>query len=263
MSSILKTFFEKPVAVTGSRLVDFIVCGTQKGGTTALDAYLRMHPEVCMASEKEVHFFDNEAVFDHRVIDYGKYHKYFNSCDPQLFWGEATPIYMYWYDAPRRMWSYNPSLKLIILLRNPVERAYSHWNMERSRGADNLSFSEAIRLEQMRCRESLPLQHRVFSYVDRGYYLEQLHRLWTFFPRDQVLVLKNEDLRDRPDECLGMVADFVGFSKFGSVDSLDVHSRPYDERISPEDKKFLLNLYEYQIKALECELGWDCSDWLT
>ncbi|MGB7755383.1 MAG: hypothetical protein WBL23_04905, partial [Salinisphaera sp.] len=99
----------------------------------------------------------------------------------KIVFGEATPIYMYWHDAPRRMWEYNPNMKLIVVLRNPIDRAFSHWNMEKSRNAESLSFWDAIQNEEPRCKEALPYQHRTYSYVDRGFYLEQLRRLWRYF----------------------------------------------------------------------------------
>ena len=72
-------------------------------------------------------------------------------------------------------------MRLIVILRNPIERAYSHWAMEHRRGNDPLPFNLALEQEDARCREALPLQHRVFSYVDRGFYSAQLRRLWRFF----------------------------------------------------------------------------------
>jgi hypothetical protein len=245
------------------RRVDFVICGTQKGGTTALDAYLREHPEVCMADRKEVHFFDTEAFFASRSPDYSTYHAAFSPNVSHKLIGEATPIYMYWRDAPRRIWEYNRDMKLVVVLRNPIERAFSHWNMERAKGADDLSFWDAIHSEEKRCREALPYQHRVFSYVDRGFYLEQLRRLWSYFPREQVLILKNEVLKHHPCEALREVCDFLGVAHFSNLDSKDVHSRPYESRMSSEERRFLQSLFEYEIRGLERELGWDCSDWLT
>ena len=100
------------------RAVDFVVCGTQKGGTSALDAYLREHPEICMAVRKELHFFDNEKKFSSGKPDYSKYHDSFNPQKLHKLLGETTPIYMYWNESPRRIWEYNPNMKLIVLLRN-------------------------------------------------------------------------------------------------------------------------------------------------
>lgn len=124
--------------------IDFVISGTQKGGTSALDAYLREHPEICMADKKEVHYFDNEDFYCYEQLGYLNYHSFFSPNESHKILGEATPIYMYWYDAPKHIWQYNSNMKLIAILRNPIERAYSHWNMERSRGADKLSFWDAL-----------------------------------------------------------------------------------------------------------------------
>jgi len=247
---------------SNARKVDFVICGTQKGGTSALDAYLRDHPQICMADNKEVHFFDNEKYFQNSTVDYSIYHSAFSPKPWHKVIGEATPIYMYWYDAPRRMYEYNSSLKLIVILRNPIERAYSHWNMEQSRNAETLSFWDAIQNESERCREALPYQHRVYSYIDRGFYLQQLRRLWTFFPKEQVLILRNEELRNDPRNTLQKVFQFIGVDLMQDIKSKDVHSRPYISQISNKEKEYLKFIYEYEIRGLELVLGWDCSSWL-
>jgi hypothetical protein len=248
---------------SNDRIVNFIICGTQKGGTSALDFYLRKHPEICMADRKEVHFFDNESLFGNGRPSYSQYHAYFNPKASHRLLGEATPIYMYWHDAPRRMWEYNPHLKLIIVLRSPIDRAYSHWNMEQSINAENLSFWDAIQNEEVRCKEALPYQHRFYSYVDRGFYCEQLRRLWRYFDRDNILVLKNEYLKEQPDKCLKDVCAFLGVNDFESVNPKDVHSHPYSLKISDKEKEYLRFIFEHEIRGLERTLGWDCSDWLS
>ena len=243
--------------------VDFVICGTQKGGTSALDAYLRDHHQICMANKKEVHFFDNEDTFRDKAPDYSLYHTAFSPEPPHELVGEATPIYMYWHDAPRRMWQYNPNMKLIVILRNPIERAYSHWNMERSRNAETLSFWEAIKSETQRCRESLPYQHRVYSYIDRGFYLEQLRRLSTYFRKEQILILRNEELKNKPHETLQNVCDFLGVNSFLDIEAKDIHSRPYSSSISGREKEYLRSIFEYEIRGIERMFGWDCSNWLS
>lgn len=245
------------------RLVNFVICGTQKGGTSALDSYLREHPEICMADKKEVHFFDNESFYANGKPDYSIYHSFFSPKPSHKLVGEATPIYMYWHDAPWRMWEYNPNMKLIVVLRNPIDRAYSHWNMERSRNAESLPFWDAIQNEQQRCREALPYQHRVFSYVDRGYYLEQLRRLWHYFSKDKVLVLKNDYLKNQPNEALKEVCSFLGIDNFENVNAREVHSRPYSSKMSDKEKEYLRFIFEYEIRGLERELGWELTSWLS
>lgn len=244
------------------RTVDFLICGTQKGGTTALDAYLREHPEICMANQKEVHYFDNEKHFANGIPDYSKYHAFFSPKKTHKVLGESTPIYMYWNEAPKRIFEYNPKMKIIIILRNPIDRAYSHWNMERSRNADNLSFRDAITTEKERCREALPYPHRVFSYVDRGHYLYQLQRIWEYFPKERVLILKHEDLKQNPNYTLNQVSKFLGTAQFNNIENKNVHSLPYMSQMSTEEKDFLKSIFETEIKELEEKLQWNCSDWL-
>ncbi|MGM0452723.1 MAG: sulfotransferase domain-containing protein [Thermodesulfobacteriota bacterium] len=246
------------------RWVDFIVCGTQKGGTSALDGYLREHPAICMADQKEVHFFDDEKRFrNNNMPDYSAYHAFFHPGPAHERIGETTPVYMYWQDAPRRIWQYNPRMKLIVMLRNPIERAYSHWNMEHARKADSLSFGDAIRNERKRCRQALPYQHRICSYISRGFYLEQLRRLYQFFPEENVLVLKNEQLRYHPRQTLETVCRFLQVSSFAGIRIKEVHSRPYASEMGAGEKEYLRKVFEYEIRGIERELGWDCSDWLS
>ncbi|RYG21799.1 MAG: sulfotransferase, partial [Burkholderiales bacterium] len=107
-------------------LVNFIVVGVQKAGTTALFDYLGDSPAVALSKVKEVHFFDDETV-DWAKPDYGPYHAQFETADPIALRGEATPIYLYWPHSLERIAAYNPDIRLIVMLRDPVERAWSHW----------------------------------------------------------------------------------------------------------------------------------------
>lgn len=262
MSNLVKEKQKLKILSPSSMTVDFVICGTQKGGTTALDAYLREHPEICMANRKEVHYFDNEKYFVNGVPDYSEYHAYFSPKKMHKVFGEATPIYMYWSESPKRIFEYNPEMKIILILRNPIDRAYSHWNMERSRNTDDMSFESALKSETERCCEALPYQHRVFSYIDRGHYLDQLRRIWTYFPKESVLVLKNDDLKQNPNNTLNQVATFLGITHFNNIKNRDVHSRPYVSHMSIDERDFLKSIFEPEIKELEEELQWDCSDWL-
>lgn len=243
--------------------VNFLIAGAQKSGTSALDSYLREHPEICMANSKEAHFFDNDNLFQTQIVtDYSIYHSFFNPTEKHKILGEATPIYMYCYDAPRRIWQYNSSMKLVIILRNPVDRAFSHWNMQRDRGIDKLSFLESIETERERCREALPQQHPRFSYVDRGFYVEQLRRVWHFFPKSQTLIIRNEDLKNNPINTLNKVYDYLGVSQVDTKNIRDIHSRGYGSTMSTTERKVLQSIYENEIKELEKLLDWDCSDWI-
>ena len=242
--------------------LDFIIAGTQKGGTTALFRYLRAHPRIQMPRVKEVHFFDRDEHFREGNPDYGRLHAHFDFAIPGITRGEATPVYMYWQDSPARIWAYNPDIRLVVVLRNPIERARSQWQMETERGRESVSFSEAIRGEQERCRQALPAQHRVFSYVDRGFYCEQLRRLWRFFPRDHVLVLRHEDLVDDPRGVVARTCAFIGAGDATVSMGDTVSIRDYRGKISAEDWCYLRDTYEFEIRELERLLEWNCSAWL-
>lgn len=244
-----------------NRKVDFLVVGAQKSGTTALDTYLRSHTNICMGDVKELHYFDDETHFS-TTPNYEQYHKKFSPVSSHSVLGEVTPIYMYWQPAMRRIWEYNPNMKIIVLLRNPIERAYSHWNMETLRGAETLPFSEAIRKERQRVREALPLQHRVYSYIDRGFYVEQLRRIYHYFPKKQILVFKHEELLGDVNKVLVKISHFLNLVAFEHHSFHPIHALDYKSPISREDFDYLKSLFFYEIKQLERVLDWDCSDWL-
>src|SRR5437764_11219451 len=128
--------------------LDFIIAGTQKSGTSVLTYYLNQHPAIAMAHKEEAHsviqprrhFFDNEAMFASGNIDYDLLHRDVPVTARTLVTGTCTPVYTYWKPAMQRIHDYNPSIKLIILLRNPIDRAFSHWNMQLDRKLDSLNF---------------------------------------------------------------------------------------------------------------------------
>jgi len=193
--------------------VNFLIVGAQKSGTTALDKYLRGHNEVAMALRKELHFFDNDKFFNQSTVDYSIYHRFFPKNNMKIK-GECTPIYMYLPPVMRRVYEYNSKMKIIAILRNPLQRAFSGWNMQHIRKVDNLDFSSAIRNEASRCREALPDYHRDFSYISRGFYSEQIRRIWHFFPKEQTLFIKHEDLKNSPNVVLEKLSALVGKRNF-------------------------------------------------
>lgn len=249
----------------GSRVFDvidrihFVIAGTQKGGTTALEALLRRHPHIGFADEKELHFFDDDRYFRGDRPAYAAYHAHFSPTPETLMLGEATPVYMYWEPAAERMWRYNPALKLIMILRNPIERAWSHWAMTTRRGEETLPFGEAIRREAERCSEALPLQHRFYSYVDRGFYSRQIDRLTRYFPMSQMLILRNEELRADAQSVVNRVSHFLGIPDV----TIDVPPCGPRQRsgMPAEDRAFLLECFEPEIAELERRFGWDCREW--
>ena len=239
--------------------VDFVIGGTQKGGTSALDSFLRQHPEICMpTTRKELHFFDRET----ENTDYKKYHRNFKPKKKQhRVIGEASPIYMYWETAPYRIWKYNPKMKWVLALRNPVERAFSAWNMETKRAHEKLSFAEAIEKEPERCRIALPLQHRVYSYVDRGFYAHQVRRLFNIFGQDNCLILLSDELRNEHQKTLRSVFEFLGVDSSFVPPEASVFEQEYSIQIDNQMHSRLIDIFQFDIKELEKLIGRDLTSW--
>jgi hypothetical protein len=244
--------------------VGFLIGGVQKGGTTALDDYLRDHPGLRMASVKEAHFFDDETV-DWAAPDYRPYHHLFGG-ETGRVWGEATPIYIYWPNCLERIRRYDPAMKLIFLFRDPVERAWSHWKMEQGRGWEGEPFSACIRDGRARVAGDpvTPGFHRIHSYVERGFYGAQLRRALALFPREQMLLLRSEDLRADPDSVLAQVCAFLGVQEF------DAPVRPRQANvgqgagaIDPGDAAYLRGLYTDDLAVFAELSGLDVSAWLS
>ena len=246
--------------------LDFIVAGAQKSGTTALHYFLRKHPQIALPERQELHFFDDEEIFS-RPVDYQLLHRHFRKPPVRLLpvrlglAGEVTPSYLYWKPAMERIWNYNRQIKLVILLRNPIDRAFAHWNMQRFKDREPLDFLTALKEEPRRIAQPLTIESRRFAYVDRGFYSRQLERVFKFFPREQVHVVKFENFRDRKQETLDEIFEFLGVKSLRRVHDKDRNVVPYERTMRPEERKYLAGVFSADITKLEQMLGWNLSDW--
>ena len=240
--------------------LDFILAGAQKSGTTALHYFLSRHPDITMGDQQEIHFFDNDAIFVSDV-DYEQLHKHYPLLAESTIAGDCTPSYMYHEPAAERIWKYNPKIKLLIILRNPVDRAFAHWNMQRFRGREPLDFFDAVREEQTRIAGAPPTEARRFAYVDRGFYSRQLARFVKFFPCEQLKVVKFEDFTGKQIETLSSIFSFLDRKPPRSMRSKDRNIVPYERAMNWEERVFLYNLFAEDIAKVEQMLGWDCADW--
>jgi hypothetical protein len=154
-------------------------------------------------------------------------------------------------------------MKLIAILRQPVERAFSHWNMEFNRNAEHRDFLTAVRDEQGSLSSGQQAQHRVRSYLQRGHYAEQIARFQRRFAPDQLLFLRYDEFRAEPRACLSRIFHFLGVDDgvigFEPVElnrggaSLSIPAAEFDRYNA---------LFHTDIRKLEALLGWDLSDWL-
>lgn len=207
-------------------LPDFLIIGTQKGGTTSLYNYLQTHPSIASAARKEVHFFDRRGNLDKGLTWYRGHfptraEKYFAQylCGQAFLTGEATPEYLFLPHIPKMVVRVLPQVKLIVLLRNPVDRAYSQYQHAVVQGHETHSFEEAINYQEARiARERAKiLQDKDYErytymqhcYLMRSIYVDQFQRWMSLFPREQFLILKSEEFYADPAITLKQVLDFL------------------------------------------------------
>src|SRR5437773_9783488 len=148
--------------------LDFILAGAQKSGTTALHYFLATHPKITMGDQQEMHFFDDDAMFA-GPVDYEQLHKHYPALAPSGIAGDCTPSYIYYEPVVERIWQYNPKIKLLVLLRNPVERAFAHWNMQRFKGREPLDFFHSRERKKAGNPGPPPAQTPPFALGSRGF----------------------------------------------------------------------------------------------
>lgn len=245
-------------------LPDWLIIGAMKSGTSTLYGLLARHPRVAPAVEKEVHFFD---------VHYDRGPDWYRSCFPPrdgaLSRGEASPYYLFHPHCPRRVASVVPEVRLVVLLRNPVERAYSHYQHMVRDGLETLPFQAALELEADRVvpehhrllREPLALStaHRNHSYLTRGLYAEQLEGWLEHFPREQLLVLQAESFFADPLAGYARVLRFLDLD-FYAPDRCEALNTGSYAGLDPDVRATLAGFYQPHNQRLYALLGEE-FDW--
>ncbi|MDE0360904.1 MAG: sulfotransferase domain-containing protein [Rhodospirillaceae bacterium] len=219
----------------------FLILGAQRSGTTALYRYLVSHPNIPAALRKEVHYFDFQY---QKGRDW--YLAHFPATNPfriarnKVLTGEASPYYLVHPLAPGRVRRFNPAMKLIVVLRDPIARAWSHYRHEVRRGIENLSFKGAVDAEAERLAgtaESLrrgpdyySFAHHHFAYLDRGRYAHHLQAWLELFPRRQMLILKSDNLIEDANSAVNRVFAFLGLPPHRLAD----HPAPVTAALGPD-----------------------------
>lgn len=194
------------------RKPDFFIVGAAKAGTTSLFQYLTQHPSIFIPTIKEPHYFseyyDSGAPVFHSIDDYLRL---FDDCPDGALAGDASTSYLYSVDAARGIRKLQPEARIVAVLRNPVDRAYSLYWFNRRDLVEDLGFEEALEAEPERIRDN---RHFRFHYVTSGKYSAQIQKYFDAFGRDAVRVYLFEDLKaDAPALCrdifrfLGVRAD--------------------------------------------------------
>jgi len=218
-------------------LPDFLILGAQKAGTTALYAYLRWHPQISGPSFKEVSFFDRHYVRGERW-----YRAHLPARRSGTIVGEASPSYLFHPLAPQRVAQLLPHARLIALLRNPVDRAFSHYQHEVALGREPLTFEEAIDREDERMQGEVEHMLRDpeyfseawwnYTYLARGQYAAQLERWFQAFPRERLLVLLTDELADDPAGTHRRVLEFLGVEPQELSSYPRIFERKYEQMAS-------------------------------
>jgi Sulfotransferase family len=244
--------------------VSFIVAGVQKAGTTAIHDFLAQHPHVALLRDQALHFFDKEEHFGSSrtgPLNEPDYRILLGNFDPGWRWrvaGEVTADYLYYPRALERIARYNPEMKLIISLRNPIGRAFSQWNMRREKGQETLEFLDALQRDQ---EIGIWKRPRGNAYIARSLYSPQLEKAFELFPRDQVFVLKYEDFRTDPFSVLDRIFDFLGVRSVSRLKNKERNRGSYSRKITMQEREYAAAIFDDDISRVEELLDWDCSDW--
>jgi len=248
------------------RSPDFIIVGAAKSGTTALFNHLCGHSRVSCPERREIHYFD---------VNYARGSLWYRSHFPLRYpigpsgviTGESTPYYMLRPDVPARVAAELPSVRLIALLRNPVDRAYSHWAMLKRKGIERLSFEDALAREEKMLPEETrrvlsdpthdPSFHRLFSYRTRGLYLDQLLVWHAHVPRENMSVVISERLFSDPASVLPEITRFLRLPPPDGATFAAANTGGYRNKMASDTRDWLSRYYREPNKRLAEYLGTD------
>ncbi len=243
--------------MSNTKLPNLLCIGAQKAGTTTLHDILNQHPDIYLPKSKEAHFFDIDEHYERGLnwwID-----TFFSSSENEKIIGAMTPEYLYYEEVPQRILNtLGKDIKIIILLRNPVNRAYSHYLMSKRRGYENHSFEEAISLESERIKKG-EFEKNHFSYITRGLYFEQIKRYQHFFHEKNILILRFEDdLLKNKEQTIKRVLVFLGVTELSL--NTDIKSnkatKPRFQRITKlvHEKGKIKNFLRFFVKSSKIKI---------
>ena len=267
---------------------DFLIVGAQKSGTTSLAYYLSQHPEVQLAYAKEVGYFTSTK---YRLGDKW-YRKQFPARFKKVKYFEATPDYMYIDSFAERLYKYNRDIQIVVILRNPVDRAYSAWNMfkgihglpeekknkiinnfiiygEDKKSVDNFinflkaeeypDFSSYIKMELDMIKQNSPLL--VPGFLRYGIYHKQIERLLKYFDKKHILILENGELKNDKKGTMNKIFDFLKIPYSDKINLNEKGARIYTDPMSSEDRQLLIDFYkDYNQKLFDLigkKYNWD------
>jgi len=222
-------------------LPDFIIIGAQKGGTTSLFSYIAEHPNVA-TKVKEMHFFD---VHYKKGIEWYKT-RFPSKTNKKFLVGEATPSYLFHTDVPRKVARHCPNVKLIILLRNPIERAFSAYKMHVRANREKRSLEKVIQDELLFLKSgdpSIKKEALESDYIlSRGVYLPQIQRWMRFFKKEQILIIRSEDFFQNVQKTMKLIYKFLQIPNH-ALGTYKIRNKSKSKTKMPEETKRLLKQF--------------------
>ena len=192
--------------------VNLLLIGAGRSGTTTLYEHLKQHPEICFSNMKEIPYFSVEDIYTRGDL---YYHSFFKCTEKKVIASSDTYLLID-KEAPNRIVQYNPDMKLIVLLREPVERAYSSYIYALNNGHEknNVSFKDSFEKEQENINQKNIITQNNLGHFYTGLYYKHISYWMQFFPKENFLLLKTEDLKNNYQEVLKSVCTFLGISEF-------------------------------------------------
>jgi len=263
---------------------DFIIIGAQKSGTTSLHHYLGQHPKLAGSRPKEVHYFDKWVNYGYSM-DWYKKHFIRTSLESRLYF-ESSPNYLYHEEVARQLVVHFPEIRLIAILRDPVERAYSAWNMYRhffdsgkawgemkptKPGYVNSIFKNLFqdRITFPTFREAIEIELKLMesgidsepAFLRRGLYARQLEMYYKYFRKETILVLGFKDLVADLQGTLQKVTAFLSVQDFdfAKLRKEPKNVRAYGQHVGSKDKVFLADFFSRPNADLVELLGYDIN----
>ena len=240
---------------------DFLLIGAMKSGTTSLFNYICQHPAVLRPKSKELHYYDNRRYGTWTLEDYLEQ---FPEKPQGFITGEATPFYLRHKHAPEWVANDFPDVKLIAVLRNPVERAYSHYQQRFRKGKEGKEFLEVLKIEDETMADALlvdikdPVYKAKFpdsySYLSRGLYCEQLTNWEKRFPKDRFHVLITEDLLASAKDELAKIFVHLQLTPTDVHNKVEVNTSDYPQ-MPNSARQWLENYYDQPNAELSKHLG--------
>jgi hypothetical protein len=220
---------------------NFLILGAAKTGTTSIYRYLKQHPEIYMSPAKEPRFF----IFENEILQFNgigdeietaktslqEYQELFAKVRGEKAIGEASTMYLWSQKAPQRIKYYLPNVRLIAILRDPVERAYSNYlHLKQAQREPLASFAEAIGQEPQRIKDNW---WPFWYYQNQGFYYQQLQRYFDLFAKEQIKVFLYEDLKTNPSKLLQSI---FGFLELDATFQPDLSTKTRKAPLIPKNK---------------------------